>query len=107
MKKAYKPIPSAGRTTRGRLALMLAMVAGLAVLAVAGFALWRNNTSGPSANLTPEVNGAPRLKADKQTVDLGDVKLGQTVQTSFEITNTGDQTLRFAKAPYVEVVEGC
>jgi hypothetical protein len=107
MKKASKPKSGPPRSSGSVLGIGLAIVAGLAVLAVAGFALWRNNTSGPSANLTPEVNGAPRLKADKQTVDLGDIALGTTAQTSFEITNTGDQTLRFAKAPYVEVVEGC
>lgn len=107
MKKAPKPKSGPPRSRGSALGIGLAMVAALAVLAVAGFALWRNNTSGPSANLTPEVNGAPRLTADKQTVDLGDIALGTTAQTSFEITNTGDQTLRFAKAPYVEVVEGC
>lgn len=30
-----------------------------------------------------EVQGAPSLKVDKEKVDLGEVKLGQTVQVSF------------------------
>ena len=86
----------------------MAIAAGILVLAAAAFAFWQNSSSnGPSASFTPEAKGAPRLKADKQKVDLGNVKLGQTVQVSFEITNTGDQSLRFSKDPFVEVVEGC
>jgi hypothetical protein len=45
--------------------------------------------------------------ADREEVDVGDVPLGQTVEVSFEIANTGDKPLRFIEAPYVEVVEGC
>ncbi len=51
--------------------------------------------------------GTAKIKADKELVDLGDQKLGNTVQVSFTITNDGDGTLRFTKAPYVEVKEGC
>lgn len=51
--------------------------------------------------------GTPSLKVDKEKVDLGDVKLNQPVQVSFQLTNAGDGTLRFTKDPYVEVVEGC
>ena len=62
----------------------------------------------PSQAKVPiEVSGSPSLKVDKQKVDLGNIKLGRTVDVSFELTNVGDQTLRFAKAPYIEVVEGC
>ena len=50
---------------------------------------------------------SPGLKVDKEKVDLGDVKLGQTVMVSFQLTNLGDKTLKFTKAPYVEVLEGC
>ncbi len=54
-----------------------------------------------------EVNGSPSLKVDKQRVNLGDVKLGQTVDVKFTLMNVGDKTLRFSKAPYIEVTEGC
>ncbi|OGN91004.1 MAG: hypothetical protein A2Y88_09705 [Chloroflexi bacterium RBG_13_48_10] len=50
---------------------------------------------------------SPSLKVDKEKVDLGDVKLGQTVMVSFQLTNQGDKTLKFTKAPYIEVLEGC
>jgi HYDIN/CFA65/VesB-like, Ig-like domain len=54
-----------------------------------------------------EVKGSPGLKVDKEKVDLGDVKLGQSVKVSFRLTNVGDQTLRFTQTPYIEVLEGC
>ncbi len=54
-----------------------------------------------------EVKGSPSLQVDQEKVDLGDVKLGKTVEVTFKLTNVGDQPLRFSKAPYVEVAEGC
>jgi hypothetical protein len=56
---------------------------------------------------TPEVTGAPRLKVDKESIDLGDRKVEQLVSVSFEISNVGDQLLRFTQQPYIEVAEGC
>jgi len=55
----------------------------------------------------PEVTGAPKLKVDKESINLGDRKVGQLVSASFEITNVGDQPLRFTEAPYIEVAAGC
>ena len=78
--------------------------AGLLLLGLAAFALWR---SASTPKVTPEVTGAPKLKVDKSDVDLGDVQLGQTVEVAFELTNAGDRQLRFTDVPYVEVVEGC
>jgi cbb3-type cytochrome oxidase subunit 3 len=54
-----------------------------------------------------EITGTPSLKVNQDKVDLGNVKLGQTVDVKFSLTNVGDKTLRFSKTPYVEVVEGC
>ena len=56
---------------------------------------------------TPEVTDAPRLKVDKDSIDLGDRNVGQSVDASFEITNVGDQPLRITEAPYIEVAAGC
>jgi hypothetical protein len=82
---------------------ILAVTAGVVLIGMAFFSLRQNST--PKVPI--EVNGSPSLKVDKDQVDLGNVKLGQTVQVSFQLTNVGDQTLRFNKQPYVEVVEGC
>ena len=54
-----------------------------------------------------EVNGVPVLVADKEKVDLGDIKLGKVVKVDFQLTNAGHQPLRISEAPYVEVLEGC
>jgi len=71
-----------------------------------GLAYWglRDKSAGKAA---VEVTGSASLKADKEKVDLGDVKLNKPVQVTFQLTNVGDQTLRLNKEPYVEVVEGC
>ncbi len=61
----------------------------------------------PEPKAAIEVSGSPSLKVDKQKVDLGNVKLGQTVDVKFTLMNVGDKTLRFNKAPYIDVVEGC
>ena len=82
--------------------VLLVVAAGLLVLAV--FVLTSGNGQ-PAAAI--EVNGSPRLRVDRDKVDLGVVKLGKTVQVDFKLTNVGDQTLTFTEAPYVEVVEGC
>lgn len=62
---------------------------------------------GPSRRAPIEVRGQPRLKVDTEVVDLGDVKLGKTVEAAFVLANVGDQALSLTATPYVEVVEGC
>ncbi len=61
----------------------------------------------PEPKVAVEVSGSPSLKVDQQKVDLGEVKLGRTVDVKFELMNVGDQPLRFSKVPYIQVVEGC
>ena len=83
---------------------------GLLAVALTGYLVWSLASSGSSAgtpNVTPEVTGAPKLKADREQIDLGDQKLGSTVQTAFELTNAGDRPLQIMGDPYVEVLEGC
>lgn len=104
MSKVKRGISKSRQVQRNQNKLPLIMaLAGAAILIIAAFFAFQKKP----ASFTPEVTGGPSLKADKQKVDLGDVKLGQTVEVSFDITNVGDQPLKFFKAPYIEVKEGC
>jgi hypothetical protein len=80
------------------------IAAGVALIAFVVLQAVSNNSTPATA---PVVAGGPALQVDKEKVDFGDVKLGQTVEAKFEVTNTGDQPLRFKQRPYIEVIEGC
>ncbi len=84
-------------------ALILLFAGGLLLIVGVAFAFKKPST--PRAAV--EVTGAPSLKVDQEKVDLGNVKLGKTVDVKFRLTNVGDKTLRFSKAPYIEVLQGC
>jgi hypothetical protein len=84
---------------------LLMIGGGLILLAVV--VVWGFAQPAAGSKIPVEVQGAPKLKIDRQKVDLGDVKLGQTVSVSFKLSNAGDQPLRFSEAPYIELVEGC
>jgi hypothetical protein len=79
-------------------------VGGLLIVGLAVFAWWAWSNSP-----TGETSGqdAPSLKVDREKIDLGNIPLGQFVQASFEVTNTGEQPLRFREAPYIRVAAGC
>lgn len=106
MSQTHRKRPGDSHKSKPSVMPLLLMLGGLVVLGLTLFLAARNNT--PSApDFTPDVTGSPRLETDRESVDLGDVPLGQTVEVAFEIVNTGDKPLRFTEAPYVEVVEGC
>ncbi len=86
----------------------LAMIAGgLVLIGLVVYAAWQAGSPGAGPTVPVEVEGAPSLKVDKDEVDLGDVRLGQTVEVEFTVYNVGDRQLRFVEKPYVELVEGC
>ncbi len=101
-KQNAKRPPARHRRNSPPLAAWLLVGGGLLLLALVAVLAW---PKAPKAQI--EVDGAPKLKVDQDKVDLGDVPLGQTVDVSFRLTNIGDQPLRIAQAPFVEVVEGC
>ncbi|CAG0937676.1 hypothetical protein TFLX_06625 [Thermoflexales bacterium] len=80
------------------------IVAGVALIVFVAIQVISNNSTPPPPSL---VTGRPALQVDKESLDFGNVTLGQTVEAKFEVTNVGDQPLRFTKRPYVEVIEGC
>ena len=92
-------------STKSNLALYI-VLGGIVLVATALFALWKSGRPEP-ASVSIEVKGRPSLKVDQDRVDLGDVPLGKTVSVSFQLSNVGDQPLRFSQTPYVEVAEGC
>jgi hypothetical protein len=79
-------------------------ITGGVLLVILAFSALQDKTI-PKAPI--DVSGSPSLKVDKEKVDLGEVKLGKTVEVSFKLTNVGDQTLRFSEQPFIEVKEGC
>ncbi len=89
------------------LAIMLSVIA-VAVIALIGFILISQNTaSSAQANVPADVKGAPHLVVDQDSIDLGDIALGRTVETQFKVRNTGDQDLIITNKPHVQVVQGC
>ncbi len=81
---------------RNRLALPV-IVFGLILVAAAAFLLTQQ----------PRASGSPQIVVDKQSIDFGYVKLGETRAFKISVTNTGDGILRFKEKPYIEVLEGC
>ena len=106
MSQPHRKRPGVARKPKPAVMPILLMLGGVVVLGLTIFLAARGNTAS-APNFTPEVTGSAKLKSDREEVDLGEVRLGQTVEVSFEIANTGDKPLRFTEAPYVEVVEGC
>ena len=84
--------------------LPLIIIAGVALIVVA---LIGGGTNQSDSTVKPQVSGGPALQVDQEKIDLGDVPLGETVSVKFELTNVGDQPLRFTKKPYIEVAAGC
>jgi hypothetical protein len=80
-------------------ALILIAVGALAIVVAAAFAL-TGRTGGASG-------GTPQVAVDRESINLGDVPVGQTVSAAFTITNTGSEPLRLTEPPYIEVKEGC
>lgn len=51
--------------------------------------------------------GTPTLALDKEKIDLGDQKLGQTVHASFNVKNSGTGRLSLNVPSSPQVLEGC
>jgi len=104
-KKEHELRRLAKKRRRAQRVWLFLALGGVFLMGAAFLLLRGNQNSQPLANI--ETHDTPSLKVDKEQVDLGKVALGQTVQVSFQVTNVGDQPLRFSAQPFVEVVEGC
>ncbi len=112
MSQGYKRSRQRGPARKESNTLVRALIVMFGVVAVAltGYLVWAMATGGTNAvapNVTPEVTGTPKLQVDRDKIDLGDEKLGSTVQTAFELTNVGDRPLQITEQPTIEVLEGC
>ncbi len=74
----------------GTLAARVVLIALVVIQAISS-----NSTPPPP----PLVTGGPALQVDKEKTDFGNVVLGSTVDAKFEVTNVGDQPLRFTQKP--------
>lgn len=101
--------------TANTLRWLLAGAAGAVLLIIAALALAsRQNGSGAAGqkafdpNFEPEVRGAPRVEVlPQEVIDYGDVKLGTTITTTYQVRNVGDRPLVILGEPQVELVQGC
>ncbi len=84
----------------GLMVLASALILGLAARPASG-------SVSQSANFTPEVTGAPRVAVAQDQIDHGDIKLGSTISSVFQVRDVGDKPLQILGEPRVEVVEGC
>lgn len=80
--------------------LLIALVSG-GVLLIAAALFFAFGSSGEDSN------GTPVLAVDQEVIDYGDVKFNTNLTFEIKVTNTGDGTLRFKEAPYLQVREGC
>lgn len=113
-----KPVPPAGKLPLHKAPWPLYLLGALVVLALTAVVVFSpgptggNNRSGPDTapvfgRSMPEAGDNPRLQVDRESIDLGDVKLGTMVEAAFVLTNAGSQPLHLSESPYIEVVEGC
>jgi len=83
---------------------MILLVGGGAILLIGAFFAF---VKPSQINAALDDSGTPRLEVDQELADFGDVKVDRLVEATFRLTNTGEGTLRFTDAPYIEVLEGC
>ncbi len=84
----------------------VALVGGLLLLIV-GLINRSGGNNATDPNFKAQVAGAPRVAVAQDKIDHGNVKLGSTIETDFQVRNVGDQNLVILGEPRVEVVEGC
>ncbi len=88
----------------------LMLIGGVFLLVQASRSGEANSTTSSAddgSGTVTQVVGAPRVAVAQSTIDHGDVKLNNFVNSSFVVRNVGDQDLVILGEPRVELVEGC
>ena len=80
------------------------VVAGIIILLAVGYSLFTLATQ--SSRPVSGVVG-PRLQVDRDQIDLGRQKLGNTVRAVFNLKNLGDGTLNLNVPRTVTLLTGC
>ena len=87
---------------------LLIGLGSVAIIGLIGMLVWSITSAGETTgSATPAVTGTPKLQANVDKLEMGDIKLGRTVNAEFDLSNTGDRTLQFTAKPFIEVLEGC
>lgn len=79
----------------------------VAVAAVVGAGTWFFLQRSSPPPVAAQYTGGARLSVDNDTIDFGTVRFEKFVTARFRLRNVGDQPLRIASNPPVDVVEGC
>lgn len=84
------------------------MVSGILVVAAGiGVGTWFLLQKSSPPPVAAQYAGGPRLSVNTDTIDFGTVRFEKFVTARFLLRNVGDQPLRIASNPPVDVVEGC
>ena len=84
------------------------LVPGILVAAIGiGAATWFLLLKSSPPPVAAQYGGGPRLSVYTDTIDFGTVRFEKFVTARFLLRNVGDQPLRIASNPPVDVVEGC
>jgi hypothetical protein len=96
-----------GQGKSGKPGVSIFLIGGGVILLLLAVLFIYFGNQPPKSVVPLEVSGAPALLVNQERIDFGDVKVDTPVTATFEISNVGDQPLRFSEVPKVEVVEGC
>lgn len=78
---------------------------GALVLIVVGLTMswsWAGSAAAPE-----QAGGSPRLTVDRTEIDEGSLAFETPVETTFRLSNVGNQPLQILGEPQVSLVEGC
>lgn len=84
--------------------LIPVVVVGVIAAVLALIALVTGSREEP---FEPQVTGAPRAEMDRVSVDHGDVRFEEPVESVYRIRNVGDEPLLILGEPRVQLIEGC
>ncbi|MDE3091175.1 MAG: hypothetical protein KGJ80_17535 [Chloroflexota bacterium] len=86
------------------LKIAIPVVVGIVAVLAVGYSFFMQAT--PARPVNTAVVG-PHLQVDRDQIDLGKQRLGNTVRALFNLKNTGDSTLKLNVPRTVTLLQGC